>query len=171
MYFENILGTPEIPAGAEVRYREAVRGLVLHDDLIFMIHTAKGDYKFPGGGIEKGEDHLTALRREFVEETGFSIADHISPIGVIVEQRPDDGGSGRFFVMKSFYYACEIEGENRGQSLEAYEKELEFKAEFVSIVSACEQNKNLLLTPAADRNPWVEREAFALKAMIAQLPL
>ena len=33
--------------------RTAVRGIILRDDMILLIRTAKGDLKFPGGGLEE----------------------------------------------------------------------------------------------------------------------
>ncbi|KAH6612272.1 hypothetical protein B0J18DRAFT_77780 [Chaetomium sp. MPI-SDFR-AT-0129] len=38
---------------------------------IAILHAARENYyKLPGGGIQPGEDHETAARREFLEETG-----------------------------------------------------------------------------------------------------
>lgn len=43
-------------------------------------------YTLPGGGVEKGEDVLTALRREVLEETGCT-CDEIQQLGTIYENR------------------------------------------------------------------------------------
>ncbi len=170
MYFEKLLGVNEIPVGAKIIYREAVRGVVLNDrNLAFMIHTVKGDYKFPGGGIEAGENHLSALTREFIEETGYTILDTIKPIGVIIEQKQDIYEANAYFVMKSYYYGCEIIGENLGQNLDAYEKEMDFKAKYVPISEAYKQNRQLLESSVADINSWVEREVIALESIIKRL--
>lgn len=47
-------------------YRPSVRGIILNKNHeIALIYSQKFHiYKFPGGGIEPGEDHLTALARE-----------------------------------------------------------------------------------------------------------
>ena len=40
----------------------------------------------PGGGVEDGEDVLTALRREVYEETGC-VCDEIQELGIVAENR------------------------------------------------------------------------------------
>ncbi|MBW6439132.1 NUDIX domain-containing protein [Actinoplanes hulinensis] len=64
--------------------RRAVRAIILdEDDRILLCRfvfphpavpeEAKVVWAAPGGGIEPGEDQLTALRRELLEETGLAI--------------------------------------------------------------------------------------------------
>ena len=65
----------------DVRNRRAVRALVLsHDDEALMLRFVnpfggQDVWLTPGGGIDPGEDELTALRREVWEETGLRFHD------------------------------------------------------------------------------------------------
>ena len=43
-------------------YRKAVRAIIRKQDQILLVHSTNvGDYKFPGGGVEKQEDDSEAL--------------------------------------------------------------------------------------------------------------
>lgn len=65
-------------------HRHAVRAVILDEDRILMVQSNKGDYKFPGGGIEKGESPEEALVREVLEETGYRVLQvYIIPTGNI----------------------------------------------------------------------------------------
>ncbi len=59
-----------------LRIREAVRALVLdHDDRALMVRfefPTGSRWALPGGGIDLGETHHSALRRELSEELGLS---------------------------------------------------------------------------------------------------
>lgn len=70
--------------------RSAARAIVLDADKnIALLHVSKKSYhKLPGGGIEKGEDAVTALLRELREEIGCSV-DSIHELGSIEEYRND----------------------------------------------------------------------------------
>lgn len=60
---------------AELRIREAARALVLDpDDRILLVRfefPARTVWAPPGGGLEPGESHEQALRRELAEELGL----------------------------------------------------------------------------------------------------
>ncbi|MBE6637619.1 MAG: NUDIX domain-containing protein [Ruminococcaceae bacterium] len=80
-----ILGTeglsskkPRITARAIVRNTEG--------HFAVMYSEAFDLYSLPGGGVERGEDILTALHREIFEETGC-IPDTVTPLGTVIENR------------------------------------------------------------------------------------
>ncbi len=58
-----------------LRIRQAVRALLLTpDDEVLLVRfefPTRTVWALPGGGLEPGEDHLAALRRELVEEVGL----------------------------------------------------------------------------------------------------
>lgn len=60
---------------ADLRIREAVRAVVLDpDDRILLVRfefPAAALWALPGGGVERGESHEDALRRELAEEAGL----------------------------------------------------------------------------------------------------
>ena len=64
-----------------LRIRPAARALLLtptqHILLVRFEFPAGTRWALPGGGLDEGEDHITALRRELVEEVGLQDA----PIG------------------------------------------------------------------------------------------
>jgi 8-oxo-dGTP diphosphatase len=55
------------------RKREAVYAIVLDEKKNIAVMVQNGKGFLPGGGIETGEDHEVCLKRECVEETGFTL--------------------------------------------------------------------------------------------------
>ncbi len=80
--------------------RLTARGIVRNKDGLYAVMYA-GKFKLhslPGGGVEEGEDVLTALRREILEETGCS-CDHIEELGIVAENRAHQD-----FTTQAYYY-------------------------------------------------------------------
>jgi len=143
-------------------YREAVRGVILKDRTLLMIYSTKeGDYKFPGGGIEAGETHETALVREVKEECGATVLSINDELGKVVEY--DIPLEKEYDVSRriSYYYICEIDSSLGEQSLDQYEKDLGFIPVWVDIDKAIQTNKMLIEANNCPR--WTPREAFVLE--------
>ena len=52
----------------------AVAGLIRDaEGRVLMIRSPRGDWEFPGGQVEEGEDLIAALQREVLEETGLTV--------------------------------------------------------------------------------------------------
>lgn len=87
--------------------REAARAVITdHEGKIALLHVPKYQhYKTPGGGIEVGEDPITALKRECLEEAGCAI-DDIEELGIITEYR-------KIFALKqiSYCYTARVIGQ------------------------------------------------------------
>lgn len=70
------------------RLRETARAVVFNvEGNVAILHATKNlYYKLPGGGLEDGEDHVEALRRECLEEIGFDV-EVITELGQVEEYR------------------------------------------------------------------------------------
>lgn len=68
--------------------RYTARAIVRNTEGLYAVMYAKKFqlYSLPGGGIEEGEDVLTALRREVYEETGC-VCEDIQELGIVTENR------------------------------------------------------------------------------------
>jgi 8-oxo-dGTP diphosphatase len=71
---------PSTPKRSALRQRVAVYGICEGRDgqQVLLVRAARyltvaGRWFLPGGGIDHGEDTVTALRREFAEETGLQV--------------------------------------------------------------------------------------------------
>lgn len=119
------------PSGSRF-VRPSVRGIIVRDGKVAMVHSEKYDYyKFPGGGIEPGEDQRATLIREVKEESGLVvIPESIREFGWV--HRIQKGSEDDIFVQDNYYYLCEAEATAGLQELDDYEAEERFVPEFVT---------------------------------------
>ena len=94
--------------------REASRAVVLDKNgMVALLHVTKESYyKLPGGGIEVGEDKISALHRECQEEIGCEI-EVIGEVGSTIEYR-------KIFKLKqiSYCYFAKVKGEKGTPNLD-----------------------------------------------------
>ncbi|MEO4052285.1 NUDIX domain-containing protein [Solibacillus sp. CAU 1738] len=161
MKFSKIVEAANITNYNNTKIREAVRAIIVKNDKILLIHSNKGDYKFPGGGIEEKESHCEALIREVKEETGYINCQVHNKIGYICEMKMDEYSENTLFQMRSHYYLCELMNEEKiTQQLDDYEYIQQFTPKWVSIDEAIRQNESLMND--SGKNGWVPRETFVL---------
>ena len=93
-----VLGTP----GGESQKspRLTARAIVRNDDGKYAVMYADKFrlYSLPGGGVDDGEDILTALEREVWEETGCT-CDEVTELGIVQENRYSQD-----FTQNSYYF-------------------------------------------------------------------
>ena len=147
--------------GGTVFVRPSVRGIIQKNGLIAMIHSLKYDYyKFPGGGMEKGETHEETLIREVAEESGLQvIPSSIQPFGYV--KRMEKGSIDDIFIQENFYFFCDAKENLLPQQLDAYEAQECFTLAFVAPDHAISANL-LAMEKVADEKPlyvtMLERE-------------
>ena len=129
---------------------------------LLMVYSSKaGDYKFPGGGIDRGETHQIALVREIREECGAAVVSIHGELGKVIELDIPLEQEYDVFNMASFYYLCEVDPNFGEQSLDQHEKELGFTPVWVDIDKAISANRMLLGSNTYPR--WTPREIFVLE--------
>ena len=129
--------------------RDSARAIIhVGDDKLALVYATKlGYYKFPGGGINDGEDKLVALAREVQEEVGLVlVAESVREFGVATRYQKSALAENTIFVQDNFYYECDVERDEQGnlkiisQKLDAYEDEAGFELRLVSIKEAALAN-------------------------------
>lgn len=144
--------------------RPSVRGIILRDGKVAMVHSLKYDYyKYPGGGIEPGESLEDALIREVAEESGLQVLPHsIREFGLVHRVQKSDRAD--MFIQDNYYFLCEVDASVQPQKLDDYEAEERFTLEFTDPLHAIDTNRN------GDHGPkdmvMLEREARVLEILI-----
>ena len=88
-----------------------IRGIIVRDGKIAMQCSKEGEYKIPGGGMEKGETYVQALAREVKEETGlFILQEKAVELGEILEVRKDIFDDTKKFIVIPFFTTVRRQG-------------------------------------------------------------
>ena len=148
--------------------RPSVRGIIIKNNRLAMIHSLKYDYyKFPGGGIENGEDPIEAMIRETQEEAGLKvIPETIKEYGYVHRIQKSDDDPSECFVQENYYYLCDIAEGMVSQNLDDYEKQESFQPEYVEPALAIEKNRKVTESPFI--RTMAEREALILEMLLSE---
>lgn len=140
--------------------RVTVRAIVLRGDRLLLVHSrVNGDLMFPGGGIEEGECHGTALARELREECGAELVEVGALLGQTREYRAAREADYDAYCIRSFYYLCRV-GEGWSEPRpQPYEVRLGFTPGWFELDDALQTNKTQLACPCPQ---WTARETRVL---------
>ena len=148
--------------------RDSARSIIIKDGRIAMIHSQKYDYyKFPGGGIESGENPIEAMIRETQEEAGLTvIPESIQEYGYVHRIQKSDRDPSECFVQDNYYYVCDAVEGLVSQNLDDYEKKESYRLEYVEPAFAIK--KNLRVKESPYNRMMFEREARVLEMLLAE---
>ncbi|NKE04038.1 NUDIX hydrolase [Mesobacillus selenatarsenatis] len=164
MNFNMTIEEPQTESYKNIIERVAIRAVIIKNHHILLVHSSRGDFKFPGGGVEKNENHEDCLLREIREETGYINCAVKDKVGTIIERKKDDLEENALFQMISHYYLCGLVTEDKEeQQLDDYEAVLEYTPKWVPLDEAIQQNE--ILMDKFEQNNWLKRETYVLKQL------
>jgi 8-oxo-dGTP pyrophosphatase MutT (NUDIX family) len=71
----DIFGQTHIAPVSEFKFRISAYGILIVDHKILLQQNPNNHlYNLPGGGVEVGESGAAAVKREFLEETGYTVS-------------------------------------------------------------------------------------------------
>ncbi len=148
--------------------RNSARSIIIEDKKVAMIYSAKYDYyKFPGGGIEKGENPVDAMIRETREESGLVVLpDTVKEYGYVHRIQRSDRNKTECFIQDNYYYLCKTADEVVSQELDDYEAKETYTLEYVDPEVAIRKNRHVVQSPY--NQMMFEREARVLELLIAE---
>lgn len=89
-------------------HRVSIKCICISENKILMLHLIDKRWTLVGGGVDIWDDIMTAMKREFKEETGTILPDTIVPQLVYAEikQFPN---SGRFSAVLNLFYVLRFD--------------------------------------------------------------
>ena len=162
------LDTHDYDPDGPVFSRPSARCISIRDGKVAMVHSLLYDYyKFPGGGMEKGESLTDALIRETQEEAGLTVLPgSIREYGYVHRVQRDSNPGYSRFEQNNYYYLCETEPSSVPRQLDDYEAEERFTPEWVSPETAIRVNRSYIGTVKS--RLMLEREARVLELLIEE---
>lgn len=157
---------PDLPVDGKTYIRRAVRAILLEDTHLWMVYSdVNGDYKFPGGGVERNEKLADALIREVREETGLEGIVSSGSFGRMIEYRKPYEPCFEIFKMTSYYYFCRRTTRSQILSLrlDDYEAELQFHPVWVEMDEAISKNRQVLQETTVPR--WTLRDTLVMEKL------
>lgn len=148
--------------------RNSARSIIISRGKLAMIHSLKYDYyKFPGGGIENGEDPVAAMVRETREEAGLVVKhETIKEYGYVHRIQRSDSDAAECFVQDNYYYLCEVQDQTVAQCLDNYEAKEKYVLEYVDPQVVVRKNRSVSQSPY---NPMMfEREARVIEMLMME---
>ena len=148
--------------------RNSARSIIINNHKIAMIHSLKYDYyKFPGGGIEDGENPVDSMIRETQEESGLIvIPETVKEYGYVHRIQKSDNDYTECFIQDNFYFLCQVDNGTVSQNLDDYEAEEAFTLEYVEPIIAINKNSCKNLRP--HNRIMLEREARVLELLLSE---
>ncbi len=148
--------------------RNSARSIIIRNGRVAMVHSLKYDYyKFPGGGIEQGEEPVDAMIRETREESGLIvILDTIQEYGYVHRIQKSDSDPTETFVQDNYYFICDAQETAVSQELDDYESKESYSLEFIDPHAAIRKNRNVSRSPY--NQMMFEREAKVLELLISE---
>ena len=141
---------------------------MIRDGKVAMIHSLKYDYfKFPGGGIENGENPVEAMIRETQEEAGLAVVpESVKEYGYVHRIQRSDKDATECFIQDNYYYLCRAKDVMVPQQLDDYEAQESYRLEYVEPLVAIKKNYSVKNGPY--NRLMFEREARVLEVLIAE---